>query len=114
MLAGLSLQPLTISKTAETKPLALAPRLQPPKNSELVSTRRQRAMNVQLAAKRARVAAPNRSLTAVVPMEVDHIGPVCDHPDLKPNTPVAALAAIDNCIRIAALAAAHHLVVSTS
>jgi len=70
-------------------------------------------MNVQLVAKRARVAASNRTTAAVVPMEVDHVGPLLVHSDLKPNTPVAALAAIDNCIRIAALAAAHHLAIAS-
>jgi len=46
-------------------------------------------------------------------MEVDHVGPVIIHSDSKPNTPAAALAAIDNCIRIAALAAAHHLAIAS-
>ena len=50
----------------------------------------------------------DRPSTAVEAMEVDHVGPV----DTNSNTPEAALVAINNCIRIASFAAAHHLAYS--
>ena len=67
-------------------------------------------MNIRLTERRQVVETPNRSDSAVETMDVDHIGPMLI--DSKPYTPEAALAATDNCIRIAAFAAAYHLAYS--
>jgi hypothetical protein len=99
-----------ITKTAESKPLSLAPRLQQRKSSG-VSNRQQQAMNVRLAERRVAVGrVQGGSSIAVDAMDVDHVGPTNSYSN--PNTPEAALAATDHCIRIAAFAAAHHLAYS--